>query len=1715
MKKIMLGLLLISGFMHLKPHLTEAQTSAGNDWVLQTINQDYWKFPVVNTGIYRIDSATLAQAGVLSLPGFDPRKIQLIRNGTEVPVFIQGEQDGVFNATDYIEFFGKKNDASADRRFFSDTTWQVNKSHSLFTDTAYYFLTVGPTLSNFRLIIETDVNYSSFLPAESYFWSKATFEPAGTYALGGLLGEDYSKDSRYMDGEGWVDFPFGIDLNMTNPRQLNLQTLGAYYQGPPSTLDYVIVGRSKYVFKNPAYPGKSHHVKVSIDGLSGALDDFTYYGYQVSRRSVQFPSTSLSTGFSTKFLFAAVDDMSTIPAQEPTRSDRNSIALVELTFPHGTSLGNVTEKWIYVADHPQKSKTYLSLTNLLVSLGSPILYDLTNNRRIVVTTSGNERQMLIPNSQAGNPSVKECYLASEALVIQVTKLNPLSTGNSFADYFADFQQNQYDYMIITHPSLMNSASMYAQYRATGGYPALYKPVLVDVEGLYEQFSFGIRNNPLAIENFVKFLHQNSVLPQNIFIIGKGYATIHSRRDSTTFRNSLVPGWGYPATDNMYINRLASTHINNIYIGRLAAATATEVDIYLEKVMQYEDTLRLKNEMWMKRAIHLGGGNNSAEQTYIKSALSRWESVFKGPAFGGHVTTFLKTSTEPIEILKSQQIKATINNGVILMSFFGHGSAIGFDLSTDDVHSYNNEGRYPLVIANSCYSGDLFNKTYTKSEEFVLTPKKGAIAYLGSSSYSTINVLNEINDTLYYHIADAGYGKHLGALVRSGLRPLTYSPTSFYHQVTYQQTTLHGDPVIVLTAQDKPDYRMSTEQIFFSPSNVTNEIDSFSIHIISRNAGKALSDSFAVTISRIFPDKSVSDTTFFYISTAFQDTFTVYLPVNRSKGIGLNFFEVTLDALYQIQESDETNNAAVASLYIKSSGLIPVYPYEFAVVPADTVTLHASTTDPFSGVKRYHFQIADNPQFQPLLATHTMQRSGGVLSWKPPVTLTDSMVYFWRVAVDSLDHPEGITDWRVSSFRYIDGRTGWAQAHFDQFRGNEYQKITFDTLTERFSFLPEHFELTAQTGIYPNLTANQHYFSIDGVYQHQGASIISNSLDGGFVFAVFDTITAQPLKAVNTSASWNGNWGQYQEPGTTKNAFEFPTHTSLWRDALKTFFDSVPQGSYVLGYSIKNHHAQLYPEALYQGFESIGSATIRSLQNNTPYVIFGRKGASVGDPANVVELSKPGATDTVKFIRILTANWNQGKIISTDIGPAINWQSAYWKQVPLQSDPTITDTITFTISAIDKGGNAHNFPALTDIKPQPDSLVMLGQLVDASLYPYLRFSVDMSDKVFTTPAQMKSWMVLYTPVGETAIDPSSGFTFHKDTIQLGDSVRFTIATRNISAWDMDSLLVHARVTDRERRVHYPSYKRFDVHPAGDTLMIHGIAFATGAMATGEATLWIEVNPVNPLTGHYDQSEQTHINNFGEKGFVVVGDNRSPLLDVTFDGIQILDGDIVSAQPDIDIQLTDENLFLLFNQPEDTAMFRVYLKYPGDNEFSQIHFLKDGVDQMYFYPSTGKQNSCRIHFPADFLGRDGTYMLRVEATDKSLGLSGSIRHQISFRVISKASITEVLNWPNPFSSRTRFVFTLTGYELPTDFRIQIMTVSGRIIRELTMDELGSINLGRNITDGYWDGTDEFGDKVANGVYLYRVITNIRGQSIDKISTDADRYFKEGWGKMYLMR
>jgi hypothetical protein len=366
-------------------------------------------------------------------------------------------------------------------------------------------------------------------------------------------------------------------------------------------------------------------------------------------------------------------------------------------------------------------------------------------------------------------------------------------------------------------------------------------------------------------------------------------------------------------------------------------------------------------------------------------------------------------------------------------------------------------------------------------------------------------------------------------------------------------------------------------------------------------------------------------------------------------------------------------------------------------------------------------------------------------------------------------------------------------------------------------------------------------------------------------------------------------------------------------------------------------------------------------------------------------------------------------------------------------------------------------------------------------------------------------VLYDGLPEAVLSPKTYLNIQKDTIQQGEPFQFEIAIANASTYDMKNFSVKYTLTDENNRGFQRSVP-ISLLAAQDTLRASlELPTDTTRLLSGKQQLVIEVNPTkNP-------QELNYLNNIGFFNFYVIKDQRNPLLDVTFDGMHIMNGDIISPRPYITMNLRDENRFLYLKDP---AAIKVFLQKPDEAEQNIIPIDND---LLKFYPATEgeKSNTAKLEWTPAFLS-DGLYTLTIQAQDATGNASGNLNYKISFNIITASQISNILNYPNPFSTSTHFVYTLTGEKPPADFKIQIMTVSGRIVRELTQSDLGTLRIGTHQTEHPWDGTDEYGNRLANGVYLYRVMAKDKGgKDMDKYENGTERFFKKNIGKLVILR
>jgi hypothetical protein len=1342
------------------------------------------------------------------------------------------------------------------------------------------------------------------------------------------------------------------------------------------------------------------------------------------------------------------------------------------------------------------------------------LYDLTTRKRLTVYPNGSNFRVLVPNSG----SEKTCYLTSQSQFGSITSLQPVTPTAQFTDYTAvNFDSA---FIIVSEKSLMPQAQQYASYRGSmnGG---SHNVVVADIDELYDQFAYGIRKHPLSIRRFARFALDTAVSapPRYLFLIGKGISTETMRNSPAYFAQCLVPSMGYPATDNYFTAGLTGNMlVPGIPTGRLAARNPQEVSDYLNKVQVYESTPASE---WMKHIIHFGGGSDPNEQMFIRNCLDNYKTIIENPSYGGKVHSFFKDNSQPIQLTISDSVRQLINNGVSLMTFFGHASGSSFDQNIDYAANYSNYGKFPLILANSCFTGDIHqpsgNSQSSTSEEWVMAPNKGAIAFIASISKTSSVSLCNYSSTFYNHLSLLSYNKSVGYCMQQSIAANQNPGDPLTNQACLEMS-LHGDPSLRINTHTLPDYAISDSSIFFSPGAVSTGLDSFDVNIVITNLGKAQNDSLYVELNRVFPNLSTAVYTKSILNVWYRDTLTFRMPVDKINGPGLNKFEVKLDPLYSIPELDENNNnvqnPSFAYLLISSGDVLPVYPYNYAIVPYDTVTLKASTGDPFAPASDYEFEIDTTDLYNSPLRLGTVLANvpGGVMSWKPPLTLLDTAVYYWHVRKKPSDSRN--SGWKEFSFQYVPGKRGWEQAHFFQFKNDNLTYLDFNRNQRTFDFITTGKTLTCDVygQALPQYNVTQLYaceYKLDLTIQDYAGCGLTPAIH----VVIIDPVTLSTWKTRDTLDNGSGDtinpthvYGNINDfvnrcDNNRTRADEYfifrPTSAAQLQGMRTLLRDSVPNGYHILMYTWLQGKFQSWADSSVRDYirDSLGASNISSLADTISWIYYCVK----GDTSTGIELFSDSADQFLRLTKNLSNNSSFGTIVSELLGPARTWDSLSWYQRPLNNNAN-GDSTTLDIIGIDTSGTES---VVRGSLPVDSANIYLGS-ISAGTYPYLKLRANLHDPVLLTSPQLRKWQVFYTPSPEVAVDPPVYFSFQSDTVQEGDSIRFKVAVTNVSEFNMDSMLVTYWIVDKNRVTHYlPAYMT-DTLAAGASLTT-SVKFSSYGFP-GLNSVWMEINPLNRPQS---RKEQFHFNNLAQVGFFVGTDRINPLLDVTFDGIHILNGDIVSARPDILVQVKDENKFLALN---DTADFKVYIKSPSMQVAQRIYFANN--PQLTFTPAILPSNSCRINYTPSFL-QDGVYEMIVQAQDRSANQSGSIDYRITFEVINRSTITEVMNYPNPFSTSTRFVFTLTGSELPEYFKIQVFTITGKVIREIDKDELGPLHIGRNITEYAWDGKDEFGDQLANGVYFYRVQTRLGGSSIEHRETEADQYFKKGFGKMYLMR
>lgn len=247
--------------------------------------------------------------------------------------------------------------------------------------------------------------------------------------------------------------------------------------------------------------------------------------------------------------------------------------------------------------------------------------------------------------------------------------------------------------------------------------------------------------------------------------------------------------------------------------------------------------------------------------------------------------------------------------------------------------------------------------------------------------------------------------------------------------------------------------------------------------------------------------------------------------------------------------------------------------------------------------------------------------------------------------------------------------------------------------------------------------------------------------------------------------------------------------------------------------------------------------------------------------------------------------------------------------------------------------------------------------------------------------------------------------------------------------------------------------------------------------------------------YAENANQDVDNSGNEMSILIGginenaenDNTGPDINLYMNDESFIDGGITNENPFLIVKLFDENGI----NTSSGIGHDITAVLDGDN--SNTFQLND-----YYEAALDDYQNGSIKYPLRDL-EPGLHTINFKAWDV---FNNSSSGEIQFLVNDQNDnlvISNVLNYPNPFVNYTEFWFNHNSSDV-LDVLIQIFTVSGKLVKTISQQTnlSGSSSLSRDLI---WDGRDEYGDRLAKGVYVYKLKvrslqTNKKTQKIQKL-------------------
>lgn len=709
------------------------------------------KIGVTEDGVYKLTYDDITDAG-LDLKDVDPRTIKISNRGTETPIYVDGEEDGKFNKSDYILFYGT---AVTDIYTSRNVYWlTVDGENGQRMGTVDGTLSAGAAVTDhFLTTIHAEEN--------SYYWQ------------------------TIPDGEGQDHYFWGDKLSAPATESYSLSLNNITNTTGTATVRVRLKGRTDVESTNP-----DHHTVIYLN--NNKIDDQQWDGQSIYDHEVSISSSYLSEGTNTVKVEAVGDTGATV--------DQVFVDWIEVDYYH-----------TYVAKNDELLFTAPAAGTFQFEIGG----FSSNNVEVFNITDTDNVVRIINTTVAANGGTYtlkfEDTAQSETRYLATTPSKRRPPAGIEKDKTSSWKSasSGADYIIITHEDFYDSVLTLAEHRSDSG----LRVVRVKVGDIYDEFNYGIFN-PQAIRDFLSYAYNNWVTPAPTYVLLVGDAYQDYKDNLETGTLNYVPTQiietdilGETPSDNWFVLVSGDDILPDMYIGRLSAQSKSQVQDIVDKIIYYEK--HPPGKSWNKNVLMVTDDDSASFEELSDSLAGLLPEDYTANKVS--VGDYTSEGNPTNDILKyidngSLLVNYTGHGAVERWGLWGENNDHSF-FKRSDIASLKSINKLSVVTVANCLNG-FFPGPKTQisiAEEFQRVQDRGAVAVWAPTALSYTSGHSILMKELYKAIfQDGQYG--LGAITTAA-KIDTYAQSKFWSELV-ETFVLFGDPATQLGVSSGSDVELS-------------------------------------------------------------------------------------------------------------------------------------------------------------------------------------------------------------------------------------------------------------------------------------------------------------------------------------------------------------------------------------------------------------------------------------------------------------------------------------------------------------------------------------------------------------------------------------------------------------------------------------------------------------------------------------------------------------------------------------------------------------------------------------------------------------------------------------------------------------------------------------------------------------------------------------------